>query len=90
MDFNSLPQFRGMQDSPKVWGEPDARGETPAMRLRDYVVLSLLVALCMPMLSRLVVDSWIHHWRVDLQAASVHQIQMEVFQAAYERKRIVP
>jgi CHAT domain len=54
MDIQSLPHYRGLPDSPKMWGEPDEQGKRPRMRLRDYVVLSLLILIFFPDPLRLV------------------------------------
>ena len=48
MDLQSLPRYRGLPDSPRGWDEPDEHGKMPSMRLRDYVVLSLLIIMCFP------------------------------------------
>jgi hypothetical protein len=56
MDFQSLPPYRGLPNSPRGWGEPDERGRTPSMRLRDYVALSLMIVLCFPISPSLVLQ----------------------------------
>ena len=65
MDVQSLPQYRGLPDSPKGWGEQDEQGNTPRMRLRDYVVLSLILLLCFPINSCLVVHFWACHRKAE-------------------------
>lgn len=55
MDLLSLPQYRGLAVSLRAYAEPDEQGLLPAMRLRDHVVLTLLIAICGPMLLGLVV-----------------------------------
>jgi hypothetical protein len=53
MDIHSLPPYHGLSDSLRAWGEPNEKGKTPALRLRDYVVLSFLIALLLSVLVRL-------------------------------------
>ena len=71
MDIHSLPRFYGLPASPKGWREPDERGKTPIMRLRDYVVLGLLnMICCFPINLPLVVGYWICHWKIVDENAS--------------------
>jgi hypothetical protein len=64
MDLHLLPHYRGLTDSPSTWGEPDERGQLPRLRLRDYVVLSLLLALFLPIVLGLAVNTWFYHRRL--------------------------
>jgi hypothetical protein len=54
MAMQALPRYCGLPDSPKGWGEPDGHGKKPSLRLRDYVVLALLVLIGFPLLLCLV------------------------------------
>jgi hypothetical protein len=66
MAIQPLPRYRGLPDSPKGWGEPDGHGKKPIMRLRDYLVLSLIIMISLPIIPRLVV-----HLRVCRRKAEV-------------------
>src|SRR5262249_7872592 len=56
MEIQLLPRYRGLPDSGKGWWEPDGHGKKPSMRLRDYVVLSLIVIISFPILRGLVLQ----------------------------------
>jgi hypothetical protein len=56
MEIQSLPRYRGLPDSGKGWGEPDGHGKTPSMKLRDYVVLSLIIIISFPILRSLILQ----------------------------------
>jgi hypothetical protein len=43
MDFQKMPPYRGLADSPKEWGEPNEQGELPSIALRDFLALALLI-----------------------------------------------
>lgn len=43
MDFQKMPPYRGLSDSPKEWGEANEQGELPSIALRDYLTLALLI-----------------------------------------------
>jgi hypothetical protein len=78
MDIHSLPPYHGLSDSRRAWGEPDDSGKTPALRLRDYVILSIMIALCLSILSGRLVDALVYHQRVlDWDAARRGQMQQE-------------
>jgi hypothetical protein len=81
MDIQSLPQYRGLPDTLKEWGEPDEQGTMPRMYLRDYVVLSLLIMICFPINPCLLVHFWVCHRNAEVWN-SVREKQMEA-----ERKR---
>jgi hypothetical protein len=53
MNIQSLPRYGGLCDSPKGWGEPDGHGKRPSLRLRDYVVLALILIMGFPIFLRL-------------------------------------
>jgi hypothetical protein len=67
MDFQALPRYRGPRNSVRGWTEPDERGKTPPMRLRDYLVLSLILGICSPIALSALVDQWVTHRRLVLQ-----------------------
>ncbi len=81
MDIQSLPPYRGLPESPKGWGEQDGHGKTPSIRLRDYVVLSLIIMICLPISLCLVVHLWVCHRYTQLENAR-RENQME-----YEMRR---
>jgi hypothetical protein len=56
------------------------------MRLRDYVVLAVLVALCIPIFSCLAVGSWFfYRTAAALDEARYRQVQQEVFEDLHGR-----
>ncbi len=61
MDIQSLPRYRGLPNSPKGWGEQDEQGKMPMMRLRDWVVLSVIIMSCLPINLCRVVQYWVCH-----------------------------
>jgi hypothetical protein len=74
MDPRLLPRYRGFPDSPKGWAEPDERGRTPTMRLRDYVVLSFIILMCLPINLHLAVVWWAAHRHLVIQNSSRHEL----------------
>ena len=61
MDFASLPRYQGPPNSPRGWAEPDERGETPSLRLRDYVALALMIVIGFPISFPFTVHQWTSH-----------------------------
>jgi hypothetical protein len=76
MDIRSLPGYRGLPDSPKEWGEPDDEGRLPRMRLRDYLVLALIIMICVPIDLPLLVRLWAYHRNVVIENA-IREKQLE-------------
>jgi hypothetical protein len=76
MEIQSLPQYRGLPDSLKGWGEPDEQGNMPTMRLRDYVILSLIISIWFPINLCLVVRCWVYHGNPEVMNF-VREEQME-------------
>jgi hypothetical protein len=58
MEIQSLPRYRGLPDSRNGWWEPDGHGKKPSMRLRDYVVLALIIIIGLPIFCSLVLHLW--------------------------------
>src|SRR5262249_3199366 len=83
MDIQSLPRYCGLPDSPKGWGEPDGHGKKPSLRLRDYVVLSLLIMICFPINLCVTVHLWVCHRKVEI-LNSIREKQM-----GYEIRRSI-
>jgi hypothetical protein len=78
MDIQSLPLYRGLPNSPKGWGEPDGHGKRPCMCFRDYVVLSLTIMICFPIMLCRVVHLSVYHQRVEsLNSARENQMEQE-------------
>ena len=65
MSIRSLPRYRGLRYSPKGRGEADGHGKRPNLRLRDYVLLTLIIVLLVPMLNYLVVRIQDSRARID-------------------------
>jgi hypothetical protein len=57
MDFGSLAPYQGLADSPKDWAEQEESVYWPRLRLREYVIILLVMFFCMP------VNLWLiaHH-----------------------------
>jgi len=90
MDFRSLPPYRGLPDSLRACGEPNEQGLLPAMRLRDYVVLGVLIVIFAPMLVPLTVYVWDEHRRSEgWDAGRRQQLQQELFRDFPGPKRLV-
>jgi hypothetical protein len=91
MDIQSLPHYRGLPDSPKMWGEPDEQGKLPRMRLRDHVVLSLLILLFFPWPLRLVDHLQVCRRRAEgLNAIRAKQMGQEWMPEAEENRAADP
>lgn len=74
MDLQSLPQYRGLADSPVEpggWGEKDGHGKSSSTRFRDFVVLSVMIAFCSMIIFCAVVPIWNYH----RQAKARYQLQ---------------
>lgn len=82
MATQSLPLHRGLPDSPKGWGEPDGHGNKPSIRLRDYVVLSLLLL----MISLLLIPSLVVRLRARQRSAE----SSNPFRELDQKKQIGP
>ncbi len=79
MDMQSLSRYRGLPDSPKGWGEQDGHGKKPSMRLRDYLVLSLIIMIGFPLSLCLVVHLWVCHRDAEIRnSARGGQMEMEM------------
>lgn len=78
MDIQSLPQYRGLLDSRRAWGEQDEEGKTGRMRLRDYVVLSFMVMVCFPISLCLVVHFWVCHRNAEMVNSARENVMEEV------------
>ena len=76
MSIQALPQYRGLPDSLKGWGEPDGHGKRPSLGLHDYVVLSLIILACLPTILGLVVRLWDCQRYVE-NLNSAREMQME-------------
>jgi hypothetical protein len=76
MEIQFLPRYCGLPDSPKGWGEQDGHGKKPSMRLRDYMVLSLIIIIGCPLLLSLVVHLWACHQNAE-SMNSFREMQME-------------
>lgn len=76
MEIQSLPQYRGLPDALRAWGEPDEKGRTPTMRLRDYLILALIIMICVPTNYCLVVQLWVYRRNAEI-ANTVRQRQLE-------------
>jgi hypothetical protein len=88
MEFQALPPYRGLPDSLRAWGEPSDHGLLPPMRLRDYVVLCVLILTFAPLFAPLRVFLWDEHWRTEaLDAARRQQLQQEVLRELHGPKR---
>jgi hypothetical protein len=84
MDTQSLPRYCGLPDSPKGWGEPDGHGKRPSMRLRDYVVLSLILMIVFPISPSLVVRFLACRWDAEiLQTVRDRQMEMEIRRSSH-------
>jgi hypothetical protein len=84
MEIQSLPPYRGLPDSLKGWGEPDEQGNTPRVRLRDYVILALIILIGFPINLSLLAQFWVCHRQVEVRNL-VRERQME-----QERRRTLP
>src|SRR3954463_12976565 len=83
MDIQSLPQYRGLPDAPRGWGEPDERGNTPRMCLRDYAALSLIIMVCFPISLCLEAHFWARHRFANaLNAAREEELGRERYRQA--------
>jgi hypothetical protein len=70
MEIQTLPRYRGLADWTKGWGEADGHGKKPNLRLRDYVVLALILGVCLPInLPRL-----FHYWFLQRREAEVRSV----------------
>ena len=79
MDVPSLPRYRGLPDSPPGWGEEDGHGKRPRLRLRDYVVLSLISMICIHITPCLVVHfSDCHRNAEIMNSARERQLEAEM------------
>lgn len=61
MDVHSLPKYRGLVESQKMWREPNEVGKTPRFRIRDYIVMFLLFVICCPAWPPTLYRIWKHH-----------------------------
>jgi len=78
MLVQSLPRYCGLPNSRRGWGEPDGHGKKPMMGLRDYIVLSLIVTICLPLLLRLAVVLWTGQEHAHgMNAAREQQLEQE-------------
>jgi hypothetical protein len=78
MEIQSLPRYCGLPDSGKGWWEPDGHGKKPTMRLRDYVVLLLIIITSFPTLHGLVLHFWTCHRDAEsMNSARERQIEKE-------------
>jgi hypothetical protein len=79
MDTQSLPRYFGLPDSPRGWGEQDGHGKRPSVFLRDWVVLSLLVGVCFPILLSLAAHLWACHQDAErMNSAREKEMEQEV------------
>jgi hypothetical protein len=73
MEIRSLPQYRGLADSANHRAEPDDRGQIPGVRLRDWVLLSVLIILALQICAFLAVRIWTNHAYAEAQNAAREQ-----------------
>ena len=78
MSIQALPQYRGLPDSLRGRGEPDGHGKRPSLCLRDHMVLSLCILVCLPTILGLVIRLWDCHRYVEaLNSARESQMEQE-------------
>jgi len=73
MDSKFLPRYCGLADEGKAWGEPDEQGKMPLMHLRDYVVLSVIIFLWLPINLPLLLRCTMCHQKVVVENSSRHE-----------------
>ena len=86
MDIQSLPQYRGLPESLRAWGQPDDRGLLPSMHLRDYLAACVLIGVCILTLLPVGANLWKEHYRIwDLDGARRGQHDEELFLDTFGR-----
>jgi hypothetical protein len=88
MDIGSLPRYRGLPDSPRVWGEQDGHGKKPSMGLRDYLALSFVIMISVPIVLGLVAHLWVCHGNAEsMNSAREWQMEEEMCRGLFSAAR---